>query len=85
MGPCEEEQVHYVFFSQPGSVDEKSVLLLPVRKKKMKQRKIRKYLLLVYILYYKMRLYDGFISIMAVIKYTLQVAVFESTKIYTAT
>ena len=32
MGPCEEEQVHYVFFSQPGSVDEKSVLLLLVRK-----------------------------------------------------
>ena len=84
MGPCEEEQVHYVFFSQPGSVDEKSVLILLVRKKK-KQRKIRKYLLLVYILYYKMRLYDGFISIMAVIKYTLQVAVFESTKLYTAT
>jgi len=33
MGPCEEEQVHYVFFSQPGSVDEKSVLLLLIRKK----------------------------------------------------
>ena len=33
-----------------------------------------------------MRLYDGFISIMAVIKYTLQqVAVFEPTKLYTAT
>jgi hypothetical protein len=43
MGPCEEEQVHYVFFSQPGSVDEKSVLPLLVGKKK-KQRKIRKYL-----------------------------------------
>ena len=84
MGPCEEEQVHYVFFPQPGSVDEKSVLLLLVRKK-MKQRKIRKYLLLVYVLYYKMRLYDGFIRIMVVIKYTLQVAVFEPTKLYTAT
>ncbi len=32
VGPCEEEQVHYVFFSQPGSVDEKSVLPLLVRK-----------------------------------------------------
>jgi hypothetical protein len=33
MGPCEEEQVHYVFFSQPGSVDEKSVPLLLVSEK----------------------------------------------------
>ena len=39
VGPCEEEKVQHIFLSQPGGIDQKSVLLLLVTTKQRYENK----------------------------------------------